>query len=340
MILTGLTGLLIISCILSINLGFAQIEFPTVMRVLAGRLPLLGPRVDTSGISRGDQSIILQIRLPRIIAGVLVGIALASAGVVYQGIFRNPMADPYVIGVSAGAALGAALAIVLGLGFQYLGVNTVPIFAFFGALGTIFLVYNLSRVGTKVPVTPLLLSGIAVSIFLSAIVSVLQVFSGERLHQLIFWLMGGFSYTEWNDLWGIFPLIGLGIILIYLHARALNILALGDETAQHLGVEVERVRRLLLVSATLTTASAVSVGGLIGFVGLIIPHLARLLMGPDHRILIPTSIILGAFFLVMCDAIARVILAPVELPVGVITSLTGGPFFLYLLKKRKHTYGF
>ena len=248
------------------------------------------------------------------------------------------MADPYVLGVSAGAAVGASLAIVLGIGFTLLGVNTVPISAFAGSLIAIFVVYNISRVGSRVPVTTLLLSGIAVSIFLSAIVVVLQVIAGERLHIIVFWLMGSFSYVEWADIWAILPLICFGTVATYVYARELNILALGEETAQHLGVEVEKAKKVLLIFGSLITAAAVSISGLIGFIGLIIPHMTRIVIGPDHRILLPTSIIVGATFLVICDAVARVIISPVELPVGVITALAGGPFFIYLLRKKKESY--
>jgi iron complex transport system permease protein len=329
---------LVLSVVLSLNLGFAQIPFSTILKILAKRMPFLGNLVNSSNVSYVEETIILQIRMPRILAGALVGAALAAAGVVYQGIFKNPMADPYVLGVSAGAAVGASLAIVLGIGFTLLGVSTVPISAFAGSLIAVFVVYNISRVGSRVPITTLLLSGIAVSIFLSAIVAVLQVIAGERLHIIVFWLMGGFSYIEWKDIWVTLPLVCLGTAVIYFYARDLNLLALGEETAQHLGVDVERVKKLLLVFGSLITASAVSISGLIGFIGLMIPHMTRILIGPDHRILLPTSIIVGATFLVICDAVARVIVSPVELPVGVITALSGGPFFIYLLRKKKESY--
>jgi len=329
---------LTLTIILSLNVGFAQIPFSTVLNIIAKRMPFLGNLVDSSNVSYVEETIIIQIRMPRILAGALVGAALAAAGVVYQGIFKNPMADPYVLGVSSGAAVGASLAIVLGIGFTLLGVSTVPILAFAGSLIAVFVVYNISRIGSRVPVTTLLLSGIAVSIFLSAIVAVLQVIAGERLHIIVFWLMGGFSYVEWKDVLAILPLICLGTMVIYFYARDLNILALGEETAQHLGVDVEKVKKLLLIFGSLVTAAAVSVSGLIGFVGLIIPHMTRIVIGPDHRILLPTSIIVGATFLVICDAVARMIVSPVELPVGVITALSGGPFLIYLLRKKKESY--
>jgi iron complex transport system permease protein len=329
---------LMLSIILSLNVGFAQIPFSTILKILAKQVPFLGNLVDSSNVSYVEEIIILQIRMPRILAGALVGAALAAAGVVYQGIFKNPMADPYVLGVSAGAAVGASLAIVLGIGFTLLEGSAVAFSAFAGSLLAVFVVYNISRVGSRVPVTTLLLSGIAVSIFLSAIVAVLQVIAGERLHVVVFWLMGGFSYVEWKDVWITLPLVCLGTVAIYFYARDLNLLALGEETAQHLGVDVEKVKKFLLVFGSLITASAVSISGLIGFVGLMIPHMTRILIGPDHRILLPTSTIIGATLLVICDAVARVVVSPVELPVGVITALSGAPFFIYLLRKKKEAY--
>jgi iron complex transport system permease protein len=318
--------------------GFARIPFPTILQVLAKRIPFLDSLVGSSNILYPEERIILEIRMPRILAGALVGAALSAAGVVYQGIFKNPMADPYVLGVSAGAAVGASLAIVFRIGFTLFGVNTLPILAFAGSLVAVFVVYNISRVGSRVPVTTLLLSGIAVSIFLSAIVAVLQVIAGKKLHAVVFWLMGGFSGVVWKDVLAILPLIFIGTVIIYFFARDLNILSLGEETAQNLGVDVEKVKKVLLIFGSLVTAVAVSISGLIGFIGLMIPHITRIMIGPDHRVLLPTSIIVGASFLVVCDAVARVIVSPVELPVGVITALSGGPFFIYLLRKKKESY--
>jgi len=284
--------------------------------------------------------IITQIRLPRVICGALVGAALAAAGVTYQGIFRNPMADPYVIGASTGASVGSALVLVLGVGISVLGVNTLQIFAFVGSLATVLLVYGISRVGSRVPVTTLLLTGIAISLFQNAIVTYMKTIASDRiLHGLTFWLIGSLAPTEnWDKAWAILPFILLGTAVAYLYARDLNILALGEDQAQHLGVEIEKVKRILLVSGALMTAAAVSISGLIGFVGLIIPHLTRVLIGPDHRVLLPPSAIVGASFLMICDALSRVIMGSGEAPVGVITALSGAPFFIYLLRRKKKGY--
>jgi iron complex transport system permease protein len=205
-----------------------------------------------------------------------------------------------------------------------------------------FLVYSIARVGSRVPVTTLLLCGIAVNFFLYAIVALFQVIAGDKLHSIVFWLMGGFSNVLWSDIWAVLPFLIIGIVVSYFFTRDLNLLALGEDTAQHLGVNVEKVKALLLIFASMMTAAAVSLSGLIGFVGLMVPHITRLAIGPDHRILLPASTIVGAIFLVVCDAIARVIATPfastLELPVGIITMLSGAPFFLFLFRKKKQSY--
>ncbi len=318
---------------ISMSIGPIQIPLDRIVEIL---FKLLFKSQDST---EPAALILFQIRLPRVLAGAIVGASLSTAGVAFQGIFRNSMADPYVIGVSSGAALGAALAIVLGTSLGIPGLGDIPILAFLGALLTILVVYNVARVGPKVPVTTLLLSGIAFSIFLSAVVALLEVFAGWELHSLVFWLMGGFSYVELNELWIVTISASVGIIIIYLYARDLNILQLGEEEARHLGVETEKAKKILIVAGSLVTASVVSISGIIGFVGLIIPHITRLIVGPDHRILIPASMFVGAMFIMLCDALGRIVLAPIDLPVGIVTALSGGPFFIYLLKKRKGTYG-
>ena len=326
--------------VLALNLGYAHIPFSDILTILAKQVPVLENLVDSSGVSQTAEVIIVQIRLPRVICGALVGAALATAGVAYQGIFRNPMADPYVIGASTGASVGSALVIVLGVGVSLLGVNTLQILAFVGSLTTVLLVYTISRVGSKVPVTTLLLTGIAVSLFQNAIVTYMKTIASDKLlHGLTFWIIGSLAPTEnWEKVWAILPLIIVGAAVAYMYARDLNILALGEDQAQHLGVEIERVKRILLVSGALMTAAAVSISGLIGFVGLIIPHLTRVLIGPDHRVLLPTSAIVGASFLMICDALSRVIMGSGEAPVGVITALSGAPFFIYLLRRKRKGY--
>ncbi|MCW4009173.1 MAG: iron chelate uptake ABC transporter family permease subunit [Candidatus Bathyarchaeota archaeon] len=325
---------------LSLNLGYAPIPYNDILRILTKQVPLLNSFVETTDITRTAEVIILQIRLPRVLCGALVGAALATAGVTYQGIFRNPMADPYVIGASTGATVGSALVLVLGVGVSILGVHTLQIFAFVGSLTTVLLVYGISRVGSRVPVTTLLLVGIAMSLFQTAIVTYLKTVASDKiLHGLTFWIIGSLAPTEsWDRVWAVLPFVIVGICISYFYSRNLNILALGEDQAQHLGVEIEKVKLILIVSGAFLTAAAVSISGLIGFVGLIIPHLTRVLIGPDHRILLPVSAIVGASFLMFCDALSRVVMGSGEAPVGIITALSGAPFFIYLLRRKKKGY--
>lgn len=338
-----LLAALVVAVIVSLNVGYAQIPFSNILAILGKDIPFLNSFVDSSLISSMESAIILQIRLPRIIAGVVVGAALASSGVVYQGVFKNPMADSYVLGVSAGAAVGASFTVILGVGSMFIGLRLIQVAAFIGAVSAMFLVYSISRVGSRVPVTTLLLCGIAVNFFLYAIVGLMEVIAGDELHAIVFWLVGGFSNVLWRDIWAILPFVVVGIVAVYIYARDLNLMALGEETAQNLGVNIEKAKLVLLVLASLITGAAVSISGLIGFVGLMIPHLTRLAIGPDHRILLPASTISGAIFLVVCDDLARVVATPfastLELPVGIITMLAGAPFFILLFRKKKKSYG-
>lgn len=279
--------------------------------------------------------ILLKIRLPRIILSFLVGAALAMAGVLMQALIQNPMADPYIVGTSAGASLGATLAIVLNLNITFLGLSTVPLFAFVGALVTVFIVYNLARRNGKVPVVQFLLAGMAVGFLLSALTSLIMVFGIKDYHKVVYWIMGSLAKGTWLEVRIIWPYLFIGgLIAVYL-AKDLNLILLGEETAHNLGVNVERTKRIALITTALLTASAVSVSGVIGFVGLIIPHIVRLITGPDHRRLIIFASIFGGGFLMVSDTIARTIAAPLEIPVGIITALFGGPFFLYQLRKSR-----
>ena len=326
--------------VLSLNLGYSTIPFRDILLILSKQIPGLNSLVDASNISTTAETIITQIRLPRVLCGALVGAALATGGVTYQGIFRNPMADPYVIGASTGASVGASLVLVLGVGMSFLGVNTLQVFAFVFSLLTVLFVYSIAKVGSKVPVTTLLLTGVAISLLQNAVVTYMKTIAGDKiLHGLTFWLIGSLAPTEnWDKVFSILPFVVGGVIISYLYSRDLNILALGEDQAQHLGVEIEKVKRILLVAGALLTAAAVSISGLIGFVGLIIPHLTRILIGPDHRVLLPTSAIVGATFLMLCDALSRVVMGSGEAPVGVITAFAGAPFFLYLLRRKKKGY--
>ncbi|MFH1382163.1 MAG: iron chelate uptake ABC transporter family permease subunit [Chloroflexota bacterium] len=330
--IVGLLAALIVVAALATAVGSVKIPFETTIEVLFSKLPWLHI---TPTWARGTETIILDIRLPRIILASLVGAALATAGATYQGLFRNPLADPYLIGVAQGASLGAVIGFVLPATSQVLGIGTVPLFAFTGALVATAIVYGLSRVGKTVPVTTLILAGVALGALLGAIVSYLIISSGEKMHGIIFWLMGSFSLSQWTDVKLVLPYVVIGIGVILLYARPLNVMQLDEEQAQQLGINVERLKLVLLIAATMITAAAVSFVGTIGFVGIIIPHAVRLIWGADHRFLLPLSVLSGAIFLILADLIARTVQAPAEIPIGVITALCGAPFFLYLLRRRK-----
>jgi iron complex transport system permease protein len=330
---------LILTIIFSVAIGPMQISPIDVYAVLTKNIPIIGNLVE-SGASEIETEVILQVRLPRVFAAAIVGVALTCAGVVLQGLLRNPMADPYVLGISAGASLGASLAIAFGFGISFIGfLYAIPLMAFIGALGTIFIVYNISSRSGGVSMLTLLLIGIAANSFLSAIVALVQLISSEVLHGIVFWILGSLQVSGWNHVFVATPLILIGICMIYFYARDLNMISLGEAQAKHLGVDAESLNKKMLVCASLITAAAVSISGIIGFIGLIIPHITRLLVGPDHRILIPSSSLLGAIVLILCDTLARTIMSPAEIPVGIITSLLGCPFFVYLLLKKKRSFG-
>ena len=338
-ILAALVLALFLTIVVALNIGYANISFSQILDILGKQIPFLNSSINSASISPTSEAIIIQIRLPRVLAGALVGAGLAAAGVIYQGVFRNPMADSYLLGASAGASIGYTVAVLyVSSALTLIGMGIAQIFAFAFALLTVFLVLFMSRVGTKIPITTLLLSGVVVNIFLLAMETLMELHSGQALTGIVAWLAGGFSNIVWLQVWAVMPFVFFGVAITYFFTRDLNMLSLGDETAQHLGVNTERVRQFLLVIASLMTAAAVAISGVIGFVGLIIPHMTRLVIGPDHRILLPASAIVGAMFLVICDAAARVATGASELPVGVITALVGTPFFIYLLRRRKTTY--
>lgn len=283
-----------------------------------------------AGLSNTDKTILFSIRLPRIIFAGIVGGALAAAGVVFQGLLRNPLADPYILGISGGAAVGALTALILGI-FP-LGVSGS---AFLGAIVTIILVYGIAKTKSELHSTTLLLAGVIVNAFFSAVIMFLiSTANDKNLHNAMFWLMGDLSLAEWREiaLTGLFLL--LGFLVIFTYARHLNLMAISEETAKQLGVNVEQTKIILLLSASLITGVAVSVSGIIGFVGLIVPHMMRILLGSDHRLLLPASVLFGCSFLIVADTFARNLIAPAELPVGVITALCGAPYFIYLLRRK------
>jgi len=283
------------------------------------------------------RAVIIDIRLPRILLGVLVGCSLAVSGAVMQGVFKNPMADPYIIGLSAGAAVGASASTFLPLQ-QDIGMYVLPLLAFIGAISTVFLVYQIAKLRGRARVETLLLSGIAVGSFLAAVTSFLLYLSGQQFRFLFFWLLGGLWMASWKVVWIVFPIVSIGTVLLQLFARDLNAMLMGEEQATHLGIDVETVKKILLALTSLLAGTAVAFSGIIGFVGLIIPHIMRLRVGPNHSVLLPASTLAGGLFLTSVDTVARTIIAPTEIPVGVLTALCGAPFFAYLLRKGRRVW--
>jgi iron complex transport system permease protein len=282
------------------------------------------------------ENILWKIRLPRTVLIALTGMALGGSGAAYQGLFRNPLADPFLIGIASGAGLGAVIAMTVEWPYTFWGLMAIPLAAFVGALATVAIVYFLARVGQTTPITNLILAGVAVSSFATSLMSFLMLRSDGELRRAMSWLMGGSIQLGWTFTLAILPylLIGLGVLIFSGHA--LNLLQFGDEQAQQLGLDVTRAKRIILISASLATASAVAFSGIIGFIGLIVPHLSRLWFGPDYKRLLPLSILGGATLLLISDVIARVVLAPQEIPVGVVTALAGAPFFLWILRRSKN----
>jgi len=325
--------LLFIMVVVSVSLGSANLSFSVVWKtILSHTLPFL--EIEKSWEDTVD-IIVWQIRMPRVFLAILVGAALAAAGVTYQGILRNPLADPYILGVSSGASFGAALVIFFGLQSTLLGQWTIPVVAFVSGLITLLIVYRLALVGNKLQIETLILSGVVLQAFLGAGLSLLLAKSEEKMGQIMFWIMGSLSLSDWSSAFIIAPYVLLGILIIYLFAREMNILSLGEQNAYHLGVNVKGIRIILLLMASLIAGAAVAVSGIIGFVGLIVPHIIRSLCGTDHRILLPLSALAGSILLIIADTLARTIMQPSELPIGVITALLGAPFFAYLLRKKK-----
>lgn len=335
LVLSLLGGVLLLVCLLSIGIGAFPIRPDQTFAILLGKTGLHLP----VEFSQRHEAVMMAIRLPRVIMGVLVGGALGISGTVIQGVFRNPLASPGLIGVSSGAAVGAALAIVFG--FTIAGIWTLPLAAFAGGLTTAMIVYRFARRGGQTEAVTLLLVGIAINALMGAIVSFLSFVSDDaQLRSIVFWMMGSLSASIWPFVWTVSPFIIVSFVAMLRFSRTLNLLALGDAEARHLGVDTERARLACLALASIATGAAVSVSGIIGFVGLVAPHLLRLMIGPDHRLLLPASAIGGATLLVLADLFARTIVSPAQLPLGLVTAFVGAPFFLYLIERtRKNIWG-
>ena len=326
-----LSALLLLVVVISASQGPVDLPFVDVLAIL---LADLGLDVGADYTQRGE-TVVNQIRLPRIITAGLAGMALATAGTTLQGLFRNPMADPGIIGVSSGGALAGVIVIVSGAAAAH--VLVTPAAAFGGAVLAAFVVYGIGSIGGRFTLGILILAGVALSSFLSAVITfiLLSTQDVDAVRQVLFWLTGGLDSRLWLHVKIVIgPVLG-GLVVVYAFARALNLMLLGEEGAQALGIRVHRVRQILLVVASLVTGVAVAVSGIIGFVGLIVPHTMRLVVGPDHRILLPVSALGGAIFLIVADTIARTIISPAELRVGIITAFVGAPFFIFLLVRNR-----
>jgi iron complex transport system permease protein len=321
-VLLVLAGVLILACVAGAAFGAVPVSPADVVGAVGASLR--GAPLTTS------QALVMDLRLPRVALAALVGACLAAAGVLYQALFRNALADPYILGVSSGAGLGAALAFAIA-GTGALALVAPPLAAFVGALLAILLVASLATRRGVMETLSLLLAGVAVSYTLAALTSFVLVVQRQQMSRIVFWMMGGLQGATWQQVGivGVMLVVGLAVPLVFV--RELNIMLLGDERAGELGVNVEWVKRVILAAASLMVSAAVSVSGLIGFVGLMTPHAARLVLGPDHRLLLPASVLSGAIVMVLADLIARVVLAPVEIPVGIVTALAGGPVFVWLL---------
>jgi iron complex transport system permease protein len=319
--------------VLSVAVGPVLIPPGTLLRILANGLPGVAIQPDWPA---NFATIVQQIRLPHTILILLTGAALGGSGAAYQGVFRNPLADPYLIGVASGAGLGAVFAMAVRWPSGLFGLYAIPVAAFLGAALTILLVYTLARVGKSLPTTSLILAGVAISAFATSLTSFLMLRSNQELRRAIGWLMGGSILSGWEPVLAVLPYVLLGLLLLLTSGHALNVLQFGEEQAVQLGLPAEKVKALILLAASLTTAAAVAFSGVIGFVGLIVPHLVRLLWGPDYRRLVPLSILGGGTLLLLADLLARTVLAPQVIPVGIVTALAGAPFFLWVLRRAKN----
>ncbi|MYU53389.1 MULTISPECIES: FecCD family ABC transporter permease [Streptomyces] len=329
----GLALALLLAALLSAGTGAYEIPLGDVVGSLLHQLHLGGGALD-----RGGDSVLWQVRLPRVVLAVLVGGSLGCAGALMQGVFGNPLAEPGVIGISSGAAVGAVGALALGLTF--LGNWTVPACAFAAGLLTVLIVYALARSGGRTEVVTLILTGIAVNAFAGALIGLFLFFADTaQLSQITFWQLGSLSQATWPKVLAVLPCALAGLAVAPRYARRLDLLALGERPARHLGVEVERLRMALVLVVALLTAAAVAVAGVITFVGLLVPHLLRMAAGPGHRFLIPGSALGGALVLVVADLAARTVAQPAELPLGVLTALFGSPFFFWLLRRTRRKQG-
>ncbi|GAB6106195.1 FecCD family ABC transporter permease [Fusibacter bizertensis] len=323
--------LLLVITVFAVTQGSVKIPVSQVVKIIFNNK-------DLADVKPSYIFIVNQVRLPRIILAILVGGVLSICGTVFQAVFKNPMADPYVMGVSSGAAFGATIGIVFGFGINIAGLGMVSLMAFLGAFFTMLMVYQLSKVGGRVSTTGILLAGIVVNAILSSVISFVMLLNHNDIDKIVTWTMGSFNASSWEHVkLFVIPML-IGVTYMLSLSRELNTLVISENDAKNIGVNVERIKKGTLIVASMLAALSVSVSGIIGFVGLIIPHLFRMIFGTDHRILLPVSFIGGGIFMVICDTVARSVLNNMEIPVGIITSIIGGPFFLLLLQKHKRKF--
>lgn len=332
----GGTGVivLLLSVVMSLSLGSANLPLADTWGVLMSRLPYIGEWFQGDWAVSTEQ-IILKVRLPRVVLAILVGTCLSMAGAGFQGVLRNPLAEPYTLGVASGAAVGAAFLIHFGLHTFLFGIWTIPAVAFVSGMLSLLLVLRLANIQGKFKLETVILSGVVVSAFLSSVVSLLVSLSDRVVNEIVFWLMGSLQMRGWPFALALLPYLAVGAAVLLAHGRALNLFVLGERQAAHLGVNVTRTRLVVLIVSTLIAAAAVSVVGTIGFVGLVVPHLMRLLVGPDYRYLLPLSALYGGIYVLWADTLARNLLAPGEIPLGVVTAFLGAPFFAWLLRRNR-----
>ncbi|QED46338.1 FecCD family ABC transporter permease [Cytobacillus dafuensis] len=324
---------LLISMLLGISIGTVSVPALDIIKIIGSEIFRLSPNEQIDSMY---SNIVMNIRLPRVILAGLVGASLAIAGAAFQGLLRNPLADPYTLGVSSGASVGAVITLFFGLSIPYLGLFTLPLLSILFSFITIFLVLLFARkIDRSMKVESIILTGIIFSSFLGALISLMIALTGEELRQIIGWLLGSVSMRGWDYIKIILPFFIIGSVILILNSNELNAMSFGEERAKHIGVNVQKRKMMILIAGSILTGAAVAVSGTIGFVGLVIPHLTRLLWGPDHKHLLPLSILTGSGFLILADLVARTIISPTELPIGVITAIIGAPAFAIILMNRR-----
>ncbi|WP_132767192.1 FecCD family ABC transporter permease [Tepidibacillus fermentans] len=329
----GLILLLLISIFASVSIGSVSVALPTTTKILIHHIPFIN---STPTWEASEELIVMNLRLPRVFLAILIGAMLSVSGVAFQGVLRNPLADPYILGVSSGAALGAAIAILFIPNLMLFGRFTLPIFAFLGSVLALILVLLISGKQRHRGSDSFILAGVIVQSFMGAVLSFLITISDKKLQSIVFWMMGSLANHDWQDVWVLIPYFMIGTLFLLIQQRDLNILSLGENAAIHLGMDVQKKKVLILAFASLLAASAISIVGIIGFIGLIIPHLIRIVFGSNHKILLPVSVIAGGIFLLWTDTLARTIIPSREIPIGVLTAFLGAPFFAYLFYKSRN----